>query len=1025
MKLQYKYQRFQAEAARSVTDVFLGQPFNDNSVYRMDMGRNNNQADAFDNGYGNNPIQLHDEDLAANIRNIQMRLDLKPIERLQGPAGAPMLTVEMETGTGKTYTYIKTMFELNKLYGWSKFIVVVPSIAIREGVAKSFTTMQEHFAQEYGKRIQFFIYNSKQLAKIDGFASDSGIHVMIINTQAFNTSMKEDSKNKDARIIFSERDEFQSRRPIDVIARTRPIMIIDEPQSVLGANKKNATREGLKKFDPLFYVLYSATHRKEDIYNMVYRLDAMDAYNKKLVKKIEVKGISQKGDTATNGFVYLDGIVIGKGNPQARLTFNKKYSNGVKETTALLSDGDDLYVYSENLEEYKDNFRIESIDGETGLLKFLNGTILYEGDANGDVNEELMRRIQIRETIRTHFERERALFDKGIKVLSLFFIDEVSHYRKYNENNEAEKGIYAQIFEVEYNRVIEEINMEFTDGPYIQYLKKWNPEQVHQGYFSIDNGKFVNSKVGRGETDSDDVSAYDLIMKDKERLLSFDEPVRFIFSHSALKEGWDNPNVFQICTLKDTNNELKKRQEVGRGMRLCVNKNGERQDQDVLGDYVFDTNILTVIASESYENFAAALQTEIAENIGERPLVVTQDIFEGASFKNDDGEMVTISNDQARRIYNKLLRQDYIDDDGKLTEKYYKEKNEGTLDFGDELNPLKKGIEKQLGNLFNPESIKPDNARKVKEATFKEENFYKKEFQELWKHINVKTVYEVDFDSSELIKKSIKAIDEKLNVTMIKFEISLGELKEIKDKETLKAGEAMTVKDKQTFDVDESVGGYVKYDLVGKLVERTGLTRKTIVEILKGINNAKFKQFQYNPEDFIIKVGNIINVEKALSVVEKIEYKATDQTFDTSIFTDSTIRGKIDVNAIESKKSLYDLVVVDSLGVEKNFAEELEKHQEVEVYTKLPRGFFINTPMGHYNPDWAVCFKEGTVKHIYFIAETKGTEWNRAELRPVEESKIECATKHFEAICGNDSNIKYGVAKDYETLLNMVGKVPK
>lgn len=919
------------------------------------------------------------------------------------------------------------MYELNKLYGWSKFIIVVPSIAIREGVAKSFETMQEHFANEYGKRIQFFIYNSKQLSKIDAFASDSGLYVMIINTQAFNTSMNEEkskgegrSGDATARIIFSKRDEFGSRRPIDILAQTNPIMIIDEPQSVLGANKDNATRKGIAKFRTLFTLLYSATHRKGDIYNMVYRLDAMDAYNRKLVKKIEVKGITQQGSTATNGFVYLDQIVIGKGNPQARISFDVKTANGFKQTTKLVGEGFNLYEQSGGLAEYENHFIVERIDGVAGTVRFLNGIVLNEGDAVGKVNEEALRRIQIRETIRTHIERERDLFPKGIKVLSLFFIDHVNSYRIYEKDGTI-NGKFAEMFEEEYLNVLQEMQPRFSDEAYLRYLSQFQVEKVHQGYFSQDKkGVSVDSKEKEGENE---IRAYDLIMKDKETLLSLDpkvngSEVRFIFSHSALKEGWDNPNVFQICTLKDTTNEIKKRQEVGRGMRLCVNKNGERQDQDNLGDGVFDTNILTVIASESYEHFSKQLQTELAENIGDRPVVVTPYLFEDMVMITTDGKEVKINKEKAIEIHEELISCGYVKK-GKLTEKYFNDKKSGSIDLGEELAPIKEGIVRQLETVFNPDAMKPTNARAPKIATFREDLF-KEKFNEVWKRINVKTYYKVDFSTDELIKKAIDAIDKHLIVTEIRIVVEGGSLENIRDRESLEAGVAMTAGKSRTIRVSEAIGNSVRYDLIGKLVESTGLTRKTIVEILKGIKPTTFYQFKMNPEEFIIKTSNIINDAKAIAVIQKIAYEKTTNTYDMEIFTESTIRGKLGVNAIESAKSLYDIVVVDSQGVEKNFAEALESQDDVEVYTKLPRGFYINTPMGHYNPDWAVAFKEGSVKHIYFIAETKGNDWQESQLRGSEEAKIECARRHFAAI--SDCKIQYGVAKDYQTLYNLVTK---
>ena len=583
MKLKFKHQQFQIDAAKAVTDVFQGQQNLGLLEFTHDMGRaTDGSQDMFDVvGFRNQPINIYSQQLLTNMRTVQMAEQLKPSEEVV--MNDLRLTIEMETGTGKTYTYIKTMYELNRLYGWSKFIIVVPSIAIREGVSRSFEIMSEHFASEYGKRIQSFIYDSKQLTKIDQFASDANIHVMIINTQAFA------ARGEDARRIYMKLDAFRSRRPIDVIAATNPILIIDEPQSVLGVDKKNATREKLKEFKPLFTLLYSATHRAGDIVNMVYRLDAMDAYNKRLVKKISVKGIEQKGTTATNGYLYLESIVLSEGNPRARIGFDKKGSSSVRPVTQLVSDGFDIYQQSGGLEEYRDGYRVERIDGYNGTIRLLNGTVLHEGEMIGKVNDIYVRRQQIRETILSHIQKERKLFRMGIKCLSLFFIDHVDNYRIYKAGGETEKGQYAQIFEEEYKDIVGQLQLEFSDDPaYVAYLKSFQAEEVHNGYFSRDKkGHFVQLTEKKMQ---EDAGAYDLIMRDKERLLSFAEPTRFIFSHSALKEGWDNPNVFQICTLKDSDNQTKKRQEVGRGMRLCVNDNGERQDESVLHGGVFEVN---------------------------------------------------------------------------------------------------------------------------------------------------------------------------------------------------------------------------------------------------------------------------------------------------------------------------------------------------------------------------------------------------------------------------------------------------
>lgn len=1016
MKLQFKNQKFQSDAAKAVTDSFLGQKNSALHEYTLDMGSDNN-ATLFEMvGFRNQPISVSPNQILENIRAIQMPNQLRPSESIN--MKDLRLTIEMETGTGKTYTYIKTMYELNKLYGWSKFIIVVPSIAIREGVCKSFNIMSEHFAAEYGKRIQSFVYDSKQLTKIDQFASDSNMHVMIINTQAFA------ARGEDARRIYMRLDAFRSRKPIDVIAATNPILIIDEPQSVLGADKKNATREKLKEFNPLFTLLYSATHRADDIVNMVYRLDAMDAYNQKLVKKISVKGIEQKGSTATNGYLYLESIELSEGNPRARIGYDKKGANGLKQVTELVSDGFDIYQKSGMLEEYSNNYRIESIDGYERCIRLLNGTVLYEGDVIGAVNEIVIRRAQIRETIKSHIEKERKLFKMGIKCLSLFFIDHVDNYRLYEAGGKTKNGTYAEIFEEEYKDIIGSMQLDLfeDESEYIAYLKKFTADQVHNGYFSRDKkGNYVQpSKSELKNESSSDVSAYDLIMKDKERLLSFDEPTRFIFSHSALKEGWDNPNVFQICTLKDSDNTTKKRQEVGRGMRLCVNKFGERQDENVLHGSVFDVNELTIIASESYNSFATKLQTEIADAVGDRPVKVQASLFEGMLITNAGGEQKKLDVDDANDIIFALRTKGYIDKKGQLQQKYHDDKQQGVLDFGDKYNDYKKDIVKKLDSVFNPSAVKPENARQVREAKFDSQKFERKEFQDLWRKINHQTYYTVDFKTEELIEKAVQQLDAHLHVSEISINVVSGTLNKIGSKKQLEAGNAMKITSSESKTIHELVGANVKYDLIGKLVEDTQLTRHAIVTILQKISPITFNQFKANPEEFIIKAGNIINECKAIAVIEHVKYHKLDKQYESDIFNNATLKGKLGVNALESQKSLYDLVVVDSAGIEMNFAKDLEKESDVVVYTKLPGGFYINTPVGHYNPDWAIVFKEGTdIKHIYFVAETKGS-LSETQLRESERSKIECARRHFNAI--GESSVSYDVVTNYADLRNIITK---
>lgn len=1014
MKLQFKHQSFQMEAARAVVDAFLGQPLQDAFAYRMDVGKGGLALEA--QGFRNQELQLSDAQLTENIRAIQTKQELQPVEHVRRDAhGTLALSIEMETGTGKTYTYIKTMYELYKHYGWTKFIIVVPSVAIREGVIKSLETMADHFAEEYGERMQHFVYDSGRLTAIDQFASDSKLHVMVINTQAFNAT------GAAARRIGMQLEEFGWRRPIDVIGEMRPILIIDEPQSVLGADKKNKTRQGLQQFNPLFTLLYSATHRREDVYNQVYRLDAIDAFNKHLVKKIEVMGVEQVGTTATNGYLHLEAIVLSKKKgeaPRARIIFDATSRVGLRTATRLVDEGFDLYAESGELEAYRDGFTIERIDGVKGCIRLSSGQEVYEGQAIGAVSEEAIRRIQIRATIQKHFERERQLYRQGIKVLSLFFIDAVDKYRVYEAGGEVSKGRWAEIFEEEYVSVLNEVQDLFLDERYQQYLSGISPEETHAGYFSQDKkGKLIDSKIARGETTANDSDAYQLIMRDKERLLSFAEPVRFIFSHSALKEGWDNPNVFQICTLKQSDSEVKKRQEVGRGMRLCVNQKGERQDSDLLGDVVYETNVLTVIASESYKDFSEALQKELAESITSRPILVTESLFAWKTITTSSGEQLTLMPAQAATIMEELIAAGYVKKQ-MLTEKYHTDKAAGKLQLEDWQGALE-AITNILEKVFNPTSLCPDNARGKETARFQEDRFAKKEFQALWQQINRKTYYEVDFETEDLIAKAVAGLNESLHVTTIHIALTSGRLEHIQSKEALEAGQAMQVGTTRNIKLKEAVASAVRYDLLGELVQRTGLKRSTIAMILQRIKPETFGMYRTNPEEFIIRAGNIINERKSSAVIEHIAYHKMDQQYDADIFAAQELRGRIGTDALRSTKSLYDLVVVDSQGVEKRFAEELEQQEMVEVYTKLPRGFYISTPMGKYNPDWAIAFREGSVKHIYFVAETKGSE-DVTQLREVEQNKIECARRHFASI--SDSTVKFDVVSSYSSLYNKVMK---
>lgn len=1012
MKLQFKHQKFQEDAALAVCGVFAGQPYLQSS-YLVDMGRQvAGQFDIEQTGFNNQRLlPTVEQDVLKNLHEVQKRNQIRLSDSLEGKYN---LTVEMETGTGKTYTYIKTIYELNKRYGWSKFIVVVPSVAIREGVYKSFQITQDHFAEEYGKKIKFFIYNSARLTDLEQFAMDSGINVMIINSQAFNASKKQnDMGNR----IWRQLESFRWRVPMDVIAATNPILIIDEPQSVEGKQ----TKENLKGFHPLFTLRYSATPREE--YNVVYRLDAIDAYNKKLVKKIEATAVSTSGSTATDGYLYLSAINIFKDKyPTATLEFDVKGKTTFRPVIRTVKQGDNLYDLSNELPEYKTGYVVASIDARDNSLEFTNGKRLYVGDITGQVAEEQLRRIQIRETILAHLNKEKELYEKGIKVLSLFFIDEVAKYRKYDADNNQMPGEYAQIFEEEYNWAVNQILEDlYLNEDYKKYLQNITANESHEGYFSIDrHGRMINSHIKRGENSSDDVQAYDLIMRDKESLLSLStkdakSKVRFIFSHSALREGWDNPNVFQICFLKERSADVRRRQEIGRGLRLCVNQQGERQDADTEAHNI---NVLTVIANESYESFVTGYQQELAEDSKHRVTKLKPESFIGLMLKHSQGEARKIDENLADEIVEGLIGEGYLKK-GVLTPQYYEDKQKGTLSLPDEIRPYQTDLVALLDRLTTGK-LKIDNARANNvELTVNQEKLASKEFQSLWHKINAKSVYVVDFKTDELIKKAINAINTKLTINKIVFQIEKGKMDSIESKEQLEKGEAFTRNEGgRTLSAEVSVNKNIKYDLVGKIVEGTGLTRAAVVRILQGIDKAQFDQFKSNPEDFILKTVKLINNEKATAIIEHIAYNKLEESYNTSIFTENTIKGQLGVNAVEVKNHLYNYLRFDS-DKEKNFAEKLDNSNEVAVYVKLPSGFKISTPVGDYNPDWAIAFHEGQVKHIFFVAETKGT-MDSLELREAESAKIACAREHFRAISTQD--VQYDVVDTYENLLQKVMK---
>ena len=1028
MKLKFKVQPYQTTAVESVIDCFAGQVSSAGVTYRVDPGRGKQIAPAGylqtlseSLGFRNAPCQLSDGQVLANIQAVQRRQNLPLSSALVPSAGCNInLDVEMETGTGKTYCYIKTIFELHKLYGWSKFIIVVPSIAIREGVLKSLAITAEHFTESYGKKIRFFAYNSRQLHHLESFSSDAGINVMVINIQAFNAT------GKDNRRIYDELDDFQSRKPIDVISSNHPILILDEPQKMEG--KK--TLEALSKFKPLMILRYSATHRTT--HNKIHRLDALDAYNLKLVKKIAVRGIAVKGLAGTNAYLYLESIEISKKAPVALIEMEVRQGGGIKRIVKRLERGRDLFAESNELDQYK-GFVIAQIDATTDTVEFTNGQVLTAGDATGDITEMTMRRIQIREAIKAHLDKEQALFTQGVKVLSLFFIDEVAKYRDYSQPGE--KGEYARIFEEEYESLKAEIlaALPANTNAYCQFLQAIPVERTHNGYFSIDkkSRRLVDpSIVKRGEEAglSDDVDAYDLILKDKESLLSFPsagddaesrkkKEVRFIFSHSALREGWDNPNVFVMCMLKHSDNTISRRQEVGRGLRISVNLHGDRMDNPAT---VHDVNVLTVVASESYKDFVSNLQQEISASLSERPRKADEAYFTGKIITTENGP-VEITPAMAKQIYKYLLKNDYTDDADHVATAYHEAKANGTLaPLPTELAPHAAQIFGLIDSVFSESGLPTfDNERRTKSNPLNS-NFEKKEFKALWSRINRRAVYRVEFDSVELVQNSISTLNKELHVTPLQYTIQSGVQGDQLTDDKLKNGDAFTLISSTTEAHAMSVHSAVTYDLIGKIAENTHLTRKTITEILRGVRPDVFDQFKQNPEHFIAEASRLINEQKATIIIERLSYDSLAESYDMDIFTAGQSKQDFSKAGEKLKNHIYDYAITDS-KVEREFVKELDTSAEVVVYAKLPRGFLIPTPVGDYNPDWAISFKEGSVKHIYFVAETKGS-MSSMELRAIEKTKIECAQKFFAEVNRkiNPEHVQYSVVDSYGKLMEVV-----
>ena len=1040
MEFKFSIQEYQTRAADAVARAFEGQPKVEGQQFVRDLGRT--RADAkggtermqFDSsdGYRNAPLALSGPALLENINKDQDKNGIMRSDSLHHALGACELDVEMETGTGKTYVYTETIFELNRRYGWSKFIIMVPSVAIREGVAKSLEITERHFFERFGKKIWWFVYNSNRLNDLDTFASRDGVSVMVINMQNFNKSFKEGGSSKEALRMFSERDDFGSRRPIDVLAATNPILILDEPQKM--GKKNSATRKAMRQFKPLFSLNYSATHAEH--HNEVYALDALDAYNMRLVKRIEVKGFEVRGLRGTDGYLCLQEIRVSNDKPPvAVIEYTKQLKSGsMKREARRFNEGDDIYVASGELEAYARDFVVAEIvpdqPGVLGHVRFRNGEEIRCGEVVGDSTGDDLRRVQIRETIKSHLQKEEALYERGIKCLSLFFIDEVAKYRAYDDDGNPLTVGYGKIFEEEYAAAVRErlSNPRMGDelpGSYSAYLSSFTADQVHKGYFSIDKkGRAIDSKTKRGSEDSDDESAYDLILKNKERLLSFEEPTRFIFSHSALREGWDNPNVFQICTLKESGSETSKRQEVGRGMRLCVNREGDRQDAAALGESMVQrVNLLTVIASESYASYVTDLQKGIRAELRNRPKKVDASFFQGITVSNGAGATTMLTAEDASELVYALVANHLIDRHGAPTQRFREEglQSVSTDDVSEHLYDFLPQIERLVQSVYDPTALDGmiENGLQAKAPSNPlNDNFSKKEFQELWKRISFKHAYTVHFDDDELRRHAIDNIDRNLSVSKVTYRMVTGEQREQGSERELAGGEHFAVQHSETHDLSAAGPVHVKYDLVGEVAGRAHITRKSAAVILSGMSKYKFRLFQDNPEEFIAKVSAAIVDEKATMIVDHISYDRLSERYDSAIFTEDMPENLS--RAYHAKKNVQDYVFPDGAAersVERRFAEDLDAADEVVVYAKLPRTFQIPTPVGSYAPDWAIAFKRDAVKHVFFIAETKGS-MRSMQLRGVEKAKIECARKLFNSM--NNVDVHYDAVDSYDQLLDLV-----
>ena len=992
MKLQFNAELdYQQDAINAVAGIFEGQETlqTNFSVIQVKKGP---QDDMFTNqtelGTGNK-LDLLDDELLDNIRNIQLKNGLKQSDKLESKD----FTIEMETGTGKTYVYLRTVFELNKRFGFTKFIIVVPSVAIKEGVYKSLQITEQHLKDHFENTpYDYFVYDSSDLSPVRSFATNDAIQIMVINIDAFRKSFADTDKESKANIIHRPNDRMNGMKPIEFIRDTNPIVIIDEPQSVDTTPK---SKEAIQSLNPLCTLRYSATHK--DKHNLMYKLNSIDAYERKLVKQIEVASINVK-DGHNKAYIRLLSVDNKKSPITAQIEFDTMQSGKVKRVSKKVRSGDDLLNLSGGRDVY-DGYVINDIYCEAGneYIDFTSKPVILRlGEMVGDVNPDEYKRLQIRKTIEEHLEKELKLTSQGIKVLSLFFLDKVSNYRFYDADGNQQKGKYALMFEEEYRQLI-------NKPKYHSLFKDVDTESlvdtVHDGYFSIDKsgkskGQFKDT-TGVTQLDED---TYQLIMRDKEKLLSFDSKLKFIFSHSALKEGWDNPNVFQICTLNESSSVIKKRQEIGRGLRLAVNQDGERV-------YGFEVNTLTVMANESYEEFVEQLQKEIEEEEGIKFGVIETHYFANIVIESADNKQAFLGADQSEKIWDHLFATEYVDKSGKIKDKLRTDIKNNAVDLPEEFQAhvglITAALKKVAGNL----NIK--NAGDKKPVALNKAVFLGEEFQQLWDKIKYKTTFRVEFNVDALTEKCVQEIRNNLVIGKTKFLYE-------KDRIKIGTGGIETAENSQTSHVYDAKD-YSLPDIVSYLQNATNLTRKTLVTILTQCG--RLHDFKNNPQKFIDEVSSIIKTQMRYFIVSGIKYEkiGEDHYYAQELFEDKELIGYLNKNMLETQKSVYDHVVYDS-DVEAEFARSFEKSKDVKVYAKLPSWFKIETPLGTYNPDWAVLVDHDSAEKLYFVVETKGTIIFDM-LRPSEKAKIDCGREHFKAL---GENVGFTLADSFDTFINKV-----